>query len=49
MNLLHSVLDLVACLGMGVIACVLIWRAGRDLGDDDNTEDYVDKEDNDGI
>lgn len=44
MNLLHSILDLLACLGMGVITCVLIWRAGRDLGDDDSMEDYVNKE-----
>ena len=44
MNLLNSVLDLIACVGMGVIACVLIWRAGRDAGGDDNIEEYVDRE-----
>ena len=40
----RSILDLLACLGMGVIACVLIWRAGRDIGDDDDMEDYVEEE-----
>ena len=41
--MLKTVIDLVACIAMGAIACVLIWR-GRDVGDDDNMEDYVEEE-----
>ena len=41
--MLKTVIDLLACIAMGVIACVLIWR-GRDVGDDDNVEEYVEGE-----
>lgn len=44
LNMIKTVIDLLACLGMGVIACVLIWRTGRDIGGDDNIEDYVEEE-----
>ena len=40
--IMGAVIDGLACLAMGLIACVLIWRGRDELGDNDNLEDWSD-------